>query len=65
MSADTAEESDIPTGPLRLLWLLSKLDDADEELRHSQGDKLLCKTLRELGYGAAVDKFESWNKWYA
>lgn len=35
------------------------------EEAHMEMDKLMCEKLRELGYGKAVDIFESTGKWYA
>ena len=37
----------------------------DVEAGHSSGDELLCKVLRELGYGEGVEIFENMDKWYA
>ena len=37
----------------------------DEEIIHAEGDDLMCKLLRELGYGEGVDVFEDMPKWYA
>ncbi len=37
----------------------------DIEGGHSDADKLLCETLRSLGYGEGVDMFEAMSKWYA
>lgn len=37
----------------------------DPELTHAIMDGLMCKLLRELGYGEGVDIFEKSEKWYA
>ena len=37
----------------------------DPEGRHDEMDKLMCKLLRELGYGDGVDVFERQEKWYS
>jgi hypothetical protein len=39
--------------------------EPDEEVRHSEADRLRCQVLRQLGYGTGVDVFESMKKWYA
>lgn len=39
--------------------------DGDTESAHVDADALLCNILRGLGYGDAVDIFESIDKWYA
>jgi hypothetical protein len=36
----------------------------DTEMAHIMADELMCKLLRELGYGDGVDIFENMNKWY-
>lgn len=35
------------------------------EMAHILADELMCKLLRELGYGEGVDIFEKMDKWYA
>jgi hypothetical protein len=39
--------------------------DGDEEAIHGKMDELMCKVLKELGYGDGVDIFEGQTKWYA
>lgn len=41
------------------------LDNWDTETAHANADDLMCRVLRELGYGEGVDIFESTPKWYA
>ena len=38
---------------------------ADTEGAHALADDLICKVLRELGYGEGIDAFEAMHKWYA
>lgn len=35
------------------------------EMAHIYADKLICKLLRELGYGEGVNIFEGMEKWYS
>lgn len=35
------------------------------EVAHILADELMCKLLRELGYGEGVDIFEKMDKWYS
>ena len=37
----------------------------DPESTHGEADKLLCKTLRILGYNELVDWYDKVDKWYA
>jgi hypothetical protein len=37
----------------------------DEEGAHLRADELMCGLLRQLGYGAGVNTFQSASKWYA
>ena len=37
----------------------------DPEISHIEADELMCKQLRTLGYGDAVDEFIEMPKWYA
>ena len=37
----------------------------DTEMAHILADELMCKLLRELGYGEGVDIFEQMDKWYS
>lgn len=37
----------------------------DPEEAHSEADALLCRVLRQWGYGEAADVFEKLHKWYA
>lgn len=39
--------------------------DLDNEIAHLRADDILCKLLRELGYGDVVSAFEKIEKWYA
>lgn len=39
--------------------------NGDLEDRHGLADDLMCSVLRDLGYGAGVDRFEWLEKWYA
>jgi hypothetical protein len=39
--------------------------NGDEEGRHLEADALICKMLRQLGYGMGVDVFNGMQKWYA
>lgn len=40
-------------------------NSGDTEMAHSEADEALCVLLRELGYGAVVEVYESVEKWYA
>lgn len=37
----------------------------DAEYGHVDMDNLMCKLLRDLGYGEGVSIFETTDKWYA
>lgn len=37
----------------------------DIEVCHAEMDKLMCETLRNVGYGEGVDIFENTDKWWA
>ena len=37
----------------------------DLEMSHVESDELLCKILREVGYGDGIDIYEKLEKWYA
>lgn len=37
----------------------------DEEAVHICMDSIMCKLLRELGYGAGIDVFVKTRKWYS
>lgn len=37
----------------------------DLEMSHIESDDLLCKALREAGYGEGIDIYETMEKWYA
>ncbi len=39
--------------------------DGNLEMSHAEADELLCKALREAGYGDGVDIYEKLGKWYA
>lgn len=38
---------------------------ADFEIAHGYMDDLLCKVLREQGFGEMVDIYDDQEKWYA
>lgn len=42
-------------------------EDPDCEFNHARADKLLCRALRELGYGAGIDIYNDpdWTRWYS
>lgn len=44
---------------------ISKLYKGDQEAVHSHMDRLMCSTLRELGYDEGIDIFDAEPKWYA
>lgn len=37
----------------------------DREEAHIEADDLMVATLRALGYGAAMDAYEGFDKWHA
>lgn len=37
----------------------------DTEGGHVDADELMCRVLRELGYGDGVEVFERMDRWYA
>jgi len=37
----------------------------DNEAMHSEADDLMCKLLREMGYGEGIAIYEEWTRWYA
>lgn len=39
--------------------------EKDLEAFHIKADDLMCETLKQLGYGEAVEIFESHEKWYS
>lgn len=39
--------------------------DEDWEVRHVEGDALMLRLLRDLGYGDGCDVFIDWDRWYA
>jgi hypothetical protein len=41
------------------------VDCGDNELAHSEADKVLCELLKNLGYKEVVDVWEKIDKWYA
>jgi hypothetical protein len=41
------------------------LNEGDPEASHSLADGLMCKALRELGYGDGIDMFETMTTWCA
>lgn len=38
---------------------------ADVEVRHGDGDSLMCELLKQLGYGDGAAIFERAQKWYS
>lgn len=45
---------------------MRRIDRNDNtEMAHILADELMCKLLRELGYGEGVDIFEKMDKWYS
>jgi hypothetical protein len=50
---------------MRELVKLSNWDKGDPEISHTEGNKLLCRALRELGWGELADEFEKMDRWYA
>ena len=60
--------------PTEFLEALKEIDETtkrpgrqydDLEQFHSDADDLMCKILRDLGYGEGIDFFENHEKWYA
>jgi len=51
--------------PEELVERLREISAYDVESGHMEADRLLCETLRRLGYDKAIDIFESLPKWYA
>ena len=37
----------------------------DPEMDHSKADDLLCRALRDLGYGDGIKIYEKIHKWFA
>jgi len=37
----------------------------DPEEQHADADKLLCETLKELGYEEGINVYNQIDKWYA
>jgi hypothetical protein len=37
----------------------------DTECRHVEQDEVLCDLLTQLGYGSVVEKWKSFDRWYA
>ncbi len=37
----------------------------DTEARHSEGDDLMMRVLKDLGYAEGVKVFDGMHKWYA
>jgi hypothetical protein len=54
-----------PMSPRLFELLMEDLASLDAEERHSRADELMCNLLKQLGYGKAVEVFDSWEKWYA
>lgn len=40
-------------------------DEYSYDEHHLKADVLLCKLLRELGYGIIVDEWDKFIKWYS
>ncbi len=49
----------------RDMALIAKNESDDVEMSHCHADDLLCKALREAGYGDGVGIYEKLGKWYA
>lgn len=43
----------------------ARFGDDDPEEAHVRADELMCKVLKEMGYGAGVSVFEDMKKEYA
>ena len=59
-----------PTTPDEFFWEMFKIADADPdgldaENAHKEADKLICRVLKELGYGKGVIVFREMERWYA
>lgn len=44
---------------------IESMYDGYHEKTHSAMDKLMCKTLKSLGYGKGIKIFEESKRWYA
>lgn len=46
---------------------MKKIADSkiNEEFAHIEMDELMCRVLKELGYGSGVEIFEKADKWYS
>jgi len=58
-------KTDIMTPDEFLAAMQEIAKNGDEEGRHLEADALICKMLRQLGYGMGVDVFNGMQKWYA
>ena len=44
------------------MQVIAQYNDNDPEAAHSEADGLMCRVLKQLGYGAGVGVFEDMNK---
>lgn len=44
---------------------MAALESCEAESRHMKADELMAEVLRALGYGAGMDVFDRFQKWYA
>lgn len=51
--------------PEEMAFAFDALLEVDPECDHGYADDTMVATLRELGYGKAMDIYESLQKWYA
>ena len=57
--------SDIIPTPKEFAITMQSLKGGDLEISHVEMDDAIVKLLRQLGYGEAMDIYESQHKWYA
>lgn len=67
IEATTASLGDAitPEQAARAMQTIADNSRADPEDAHGAADNLLCKVLRQLGYGEMVDAFDRVHRWYA
>lgn len=67
MSADKGETlEEAIMVPEQFAAAMSRISLSDDpENNHIHADALMCKLLKDLGYGNGIDIFRSMNKWYA
>lgn len=58
------EKNEIPT-PEQFAWMMRGKMGSDLEGAHVSMDDLMVELLRKLGYGEAMDIFDTQDKWYA